>query len=182
MRNWGTIVTGFYILIVAGLSPVFGLFALNIGDRPLFEHLDWYLDPASWRYWSAVALLGGGPLVLFVVGVDTSRRRLKPRRHILVSAAAAGLALTLLVVAVIANVIMAIPAQRTVRHRSLRRYPQLDHPRGLPGLLATLGARALADGRAASRSGDACLPLAGGGQRARIADRASVACDRASTQ
>jgi hypothetical protein len=109
MRNWGTIVTGFYILIVAGLSPVFGLFALNIGDRPLFEHLDWYLDPANWRYWSGVALLGGGPLVLFVVGVDTSRRRLKPRRHILVSAAAAGLALTLLVVAVIANVIMAIP-------------------------------------------------------------------------
>ncbi len=104
MRNWGTVVTGFYILVVAGLSPIFGLFALNIGARPLFEDVTWSLI-AKWDYWAWVALLGGGPLVLLLAGVDTSRKRLKPQRHILISAAAAGLALALLVLAAVASVV-----------------------------------------------------------------------------
>ena len=98
MRNWGTVVTGFYILVVAGLSPVLELFAENIGARRLFEHFTWE-RVASWEYGAWFALLGGGPLVLFLVSVDASRKRLKPRRHILISAAATGFALALLVLA-----------------------------------------------------------------------------------
>jgi hypothetical protein len=108
MRNWGTVVTAFYILVVAGFSPVLELFAENIGARPLFENFTW-ARVASWEYWAWVALLGGGPLVLFLVSVDTSRKRLKPRRHVLVSAAAAGLALAALVFAALVSAFDAIP-------------------------------------------------------------------------
>jgi hypothetical protein len=107
MRNWGTVVTGFYILVIAGLSPTLGFFAFNIGDRPWLEGLAWS-DLAGWKYWAWVALLGGGPLILFLVNIDTSRRP-RPQRHILVSAAAAGLALALLIIAAVTNVIAALP-------------------------------------------------------------------------
>lgn len=110
MRNWGTVITGFYILVVAGLSPIFALFALNVGEQPWLHGLDWS-DLASWKYWAWVALLAVGPLVLFLVTVDTLRKRLMPRRHILVSAAAAGFALMLLVTAAVTNLITAIPRE-----------------------------------------------------------------------
>jgi hypothetical protein len=104
MRNWGTVVTGFYMVIVAALSLAIGLGLLgnaNLWSPPL----DW-VGVAVWTGWTL--LLAGGPLVLLFVGVDTSRLKLRPRRHILVSAAATGLALSLLVLAAVASVVAAI--------------------------------------------------------------------------
>ena len=53
-------------------------------------------------------MLAGGPLVLLLVHVDMRFERPKPRRHILMSGAAAGLALSLLVLAAVASVGAAI--------------------------------------------------------------------------
>jgi len=112
VRNWGTLITGFYIAVIAALSPVFSLIALNIGAAPWLEHLerafggDWNLTALI--VWAA--LLAGGPLVLLLVTVDPARRKLRPRRHIWVSAAAAGLAFALLFGAAATNLITALPS------------------------------------------------------------------------
>jgi len=104
MRNWGTVVTGFYIAIVAALSPGVGLIALGNADLSHESLTGW--ESLSWGGW--ILLLGGGPLALLFTGVDISRVNLKPRRHILASAAAAGLALSLLVLAALASGVAAI--------------------------------------------------------------------------
>jgi hypothetical protein len=116
MRNWGTAVTAFYILIVAGLSPAVVILAVEIGDRPpteWFSHIYWR-DLTSWEYWVWVMLLAGGPLVLLLIHVGMPRKRSRPRRHILVAAAAAGLALALLVTAAAASVVTAIDVRGTL--------------------------------------------------------------------
>jgi hypothetical protein len=110
MRNWGTVVTGFYVLVVAGLVPAAHLLLFSIGQRRLgevgwSEFDSWY---SGWLPFVWIALLAGSPLVLLLVGVDTSRRRLRRRQHIAVSAAAAGLALALLTVAAAASVLAAL--------------------------------------------------------------------------
>src|SRR5262249_28656624 len=98
-RNWGTIITGFYILVVAALTLAAGLIALGNANPVFLFHgsrAEW-IGFAVWVGWTL--LLAGGPLVLLFVGVDASRVKLRPRRHILVSAVAAGLALSLLLFA-----------------------------------------------------------------------------------
>jgi hypothetical protein len=110
VRNWGTAVTAFYILIVAGLSPAAVILAVEIGGRPpaaWFSHIH-LRDLIKWEYWAWVMLLAGGPLVLLLIQVGMPRKRSRPRRHILVAAAAAGLALALLVIAAAVSVVTAI--------------------------------------------------------------------------
>ncbi|HKX06716.1 MAG TPA: hypothetical protein VJN67_00915 [Stellaceae bacterium] len=107
MRNWGTVVTGFYIAIVAALSPAVGLLVLT-DAHPSFDasrSSDW-LGVAIWGGWTL--LIAGGPLVLLFVGVGTSRMKPRPRRHILISAAATGLALSLLIFGAVASVVVVI--------------------------------------------------------------------------
>jgi hypothetical protein len=106
MRNWGTIVTGFYILVVAGLSPAVALLLLLIGDQRSTDVqwsrlVEWY---SEWWVLTWMVLLVIGPLVLLIVSVDRSRERPKRRRHIAISATAAGFALALLVFAAVASV------------------------------------------------------------------------------
>jgi len=110
MRNWGTAVTAFYILIVACLSPAVVILAVEIGDQPPTKWFsDIYLrDLIKWEYWVWVMLMAGGPLILLLIHVGMPRKRLRPRRHILLAAAAAGLALALLVIAAAVSVVTAI--------------------------------------------------------------------------
>ena len=107
MRNWGTVVTGFYMVIIAALSPAVGFIVL--GDaHPTFDATrtaDW-IGVAIWGGWTL--LLAGGPLVLLLVGVDASRIKLRPRRHILMSAVAVGLALSLLIFLAVASAVATI--------------------------------------------------------------------------
>jgi hypothetical protein len=109
MRNWGTIITAFYIVVVAALSPVFGLsvvWRLNLLDASFdpSRGADW-VGVTAWAGWTL--LIAGGPLVL-LVSVHPRFERSRPRRHILVSAAAAGVALSLLVLAAVASISVAI--------------------------------------------------------------------------
>jgi len=106
MRNWGTVVTGFYILIVAGLSP-FAIWLMLSIDQPI----PWSGLAQAYSHWFGltwIALLAGGPLVLLLVNADTARKRLRSRRHIAVSAAAAGLALSLLILAAVASIVVVL--------------------------------------------------------------------------
>ncbi len=110
MRNWGTAVTAFYVLIVAALSPGFALFVTIFGNGQ-----DWsrqFRDGlastyAEWGFWAWILVLAGGPLILLFLRIDLSHLRLRPRRRLAASVAAAGFALALLLLAAIVNVALA---------------------------------------------------------------------------
>jgi hypothetical protein len=110
MRNWGTAVTAFYVLVIAALSPGFALFVTMVGDSP-----DWrrqFRDGlastyAEWGFWAWILALAGGPLILLCLRIDLSHLRLRPRRRLAVSVAAAGFALALLLLAAVVNIALA---------------------------------------------------------------------------
>lgn len=106
MRHWGAVVTGFYILIVAGLSPFVAWLMLSIGEPTSVSGLAQAYS--NWFVLAWIPLLAGGPLVLLLVHADPARMRLRPRRHIAVSAAAAGFALSLLVLAAAASIVVVL--------------------------------------------------------------------------
>jgi hypothetical protein len=93
VRRWGVIISGFYAAVIFGLlMPGF----LVISRLPLkkgqgFEW--WHVYPADAGSIVVVMfglILVGGQALLLFLSVDTSWRRLKPRRHIAVSAALTG--------------------------------------------------------------------------------------------
>ena len=154
MRNWGTAVTAFYILIVAGLSPAVVILAVEIGDRPpteWFSHIYWR-DLTSWEYWVWVMLLAGGPLVLLLIHVGMPREAVKAppsyscrRRGGRAGPGAACHCGGSSVVRAIDVVVLFL--------QRLLVGPSLD----LARLLAAVDACALADGRTPPRSGGAYL-------------------------
>ncbi len=90
MRRWGILITGFYAaIVVALLGPGMALMAgQSWGDVAGFY--------TSWLLWLWVVFLVGGEALLLFLLVDRSRRRLRPRRHILVSVLTGGLMFALL--------------------------------------------------------------------------------------
>jgi hypothetical protein len=83
MRKWGIVITIVYALIVLGLlTPVAMLLAgVQLADLAG----NFWGSFATWFYWiPAGAVLCGEAALLFLT-VDTSRQRLKPRAHVLVS-------------------------------------------------------------------------------------------------
>jgi hypothetical protein len=96
MRKWGIAVTLLYALILLGLI-VPGTIFLVAKDFP--EALaEAYRTAFFWML--AGAVLASQALLLFL-SVDTSRKRLKPRTHVLVSCAVAGLLTALLTSAIV---------------------------------------------------------------------------------
>ena len=78
LRNWGIAITIFYALaLVFLLMPACWYLLL---DQSNIEKL--YQE---WAFWVWPAILIGGEAILLFISVDTSRKRLKPRRHILIS-------------------------------------------------------------------------------------------------
>jgi len=102
MRNWGVVITTFYVLIVAGFSPAILLLAAGNEFRELW--FDLYSEPWTWVL---IVLLAGGPLILLLVRVDTRQKRPKRRLHIAAAVAAAALAFSLLAVGAAASLNMA---------------------------------------------------------------------------
>ena len=135
MRNWGTAVTAFYILIVASLSPPIAYLAALEVERWSWTKLsaatlkDWaeiisVVSFVAWKdlypgqYFGWVALLAGGPLVLLFIRVDPKHMKLRPRRHIFVSATATGLTLSVLVAEATASVIVAVMGDKPLHEKS----------------------------------------------------------------
>ena len=100
MRNWGIVITVFYALVVVCLLLPGGLF---LAGQPGFFDLSGSYGNflAHWLTWIWIAILVAGQALLLFLSVDTSRKRLKPRQHVLVSLAAAALLLALLAYAAI---------------------------------------------------------------------------------
>lgn len=84
MRRWGTVISVAYALII--------LVLVVPGVAFLFDY-----DPANalnvyreWIVWIPIAIVVAGQALLLFVSVVTSRQRLKPRAHILVSGLVTG--------------------------------------------------------------------------------------------
>ena len=112
MQRWGIIVTAVYLLIlVVFLWPLTGY--VVGGDKSFFELLGQLFDPDGftnglWIFWLSAAVLMAVQALLLFVSVDTSRKRLRPRRHVLISVSTITFAVGLLSAAVFAPVVMAI--------------------------------------------------------------------------
>ncbi len=111
MRRWGVIISGFYAAVVFGLLVPGFLVILKL---PLEkgEGFDWwnvytYTEDFLFFLLPWGLLFVGGQALLLFLSVDTSWRRLKPRRHIAITAALTGLLITLLAVAGILSLAMA---------------------------------------------------------------------------
>jgi hypothetical protein len=95
MRNWGIVVTAFYVLALMGLLVPGGLLLATWPDIP--DLLDFYGNSlTSWLTWVWIVILVGGQALLLFLSVDTSRKKLKPRQHVLVSISTAALLFALL--------------------------------------------------------------------------------------
>ncbi|HKW89471.1 MAG TPA: hypothetical protein VJN21_12020 [Candidatus Acidoferrales bacterium] len=105
MRKWGIVVTVCYFLIlIVFLLPA--ALTLIRGDTPFMKEIADYLT--HWQTWATFAVVVGGQALLLFVSVDTPRKRLKPRTHIMVSVIVAGMFLSMLAYAAIWSVYVAI--------------------------------------------------------------------------
>lgn len=95
MRRWGIAVTTFYLLVVVVLVLP-GVYAITM--KSMLRGLPkFYADLSQeWLTWLWVGILGGGQALLLFLSVDTSHRKLKPRRHVLISVATAAILIALL--------------------------------------------------------------------------------------
>jgi hypothetical protein len=95
MNKWGIAVTTFYLLVLVCLVLP-GVHAITM--KPMWSGLPkFYADLSQeWMAWLWVGILGGGQALLLFLSVDTSHRKLKPRRHVLLSMATAAILVALL--------------------------------------------------------------------------------------
>jgi hypothetical protein len=102
MRKWGVLISIFYALIVVcGLVPAGVLLVgTDLQDLPKLPQalIEVY---KTWTTWIPVGAVLSGQVLLLFLSVDTSWRRLKPRRHIFVSCAVAGMLVALLTTAAV---------------------------------------------------------------------------------
>ena len=105
MRKWGIWITTFYFLIVTGL--ILPGVQLLMKDRPesLTEWLGIYHD---WLVWLWIGILVGGEALLLFLSVDPSHKRLRPRQHVLASAALVTLMVALLAFAGVVSLLVAM--------------------------------------------------------------------------
>ena len=104
MRNWGIVVTGFYMIVVAALSPLSLLLTMDRKDSSTGEFLSKLVEfHMSWGGIIWVAVLVAAPLVLLVTRVDLTRKNLMPQRQKRVAVAAIAFAVALLSAAALAS-------------------------------------------------------------------------------
>lgn len=106
MRKWGILISVFYALIVVGLLLP-GMIFLFGGDYS--KSVSGFNDDlghafGSWIVWTVIAILLSGQALLLFLSVDTSRKRLKPRAHILTSVIVTSVLLALLALAMIFSI------------------------------------------------------------------------------
>jgi hypothetical protein len=102
MKKWGLVVTLFFIAAVVLLLVPTAV--LLIGSSSSLKASDFADAYRSSFIWSCVAVVVLGEILLLWLKVDTTRRRLKPRTHILVSAVTTALFVAILTF----NIILAV--------------------------------------------------------------------------
>jgi hypothetical protein len=102
MRKWGVLISIFYALIVVCVLVPVGvlLVGTDLQDLPKLPQalIEVY---KTWTTWIPVGAVLSGQVFLLFLSVDTSWQRLKPRRHVFVSCAVAGMLVALLTTAVV---------------------------------------------------------------------------------
>lgn len=105
MRKWGIVVTAFYGLIVlAFLAPLVMILAKSTALTPA----DFKETYANWFIWICLAILLAGQGLLLWLSVDTSKKRLKPRTHVLVTSALASMFVMILTVGIFGCLLVAV--------------------------------------------------------------------------
>ena len=111
MRRWGIVITTLYAAVVTGFLAPFIVWQWGVETSwtevyqvvfSLSDQQGILVLTAPW-----VVLLVGGHAALLFLSVDTSHRRLKPRRHLAYSAATVGAALALLTFSAVSSLFVA---------------------------------------------------------------------------
>ena len=110
MQRWGIITAAFYAVVLTIF--LFPIGALLMGVE-YFEALSNLFDPAAWDdglifVWLLIALFVAAQAILLFVSVDTSRKRLKPRRKLAASVASTSFAVGFMSIAILLNIVVAI--------------------------------------------------------------------------
>jgi len=96
MRKWGVLITGFYAFVLLFIvDPMTGLLFDGMKEATWLKLPWWYDEKFLTLFIWAAVLIAGQALLLFV-SVDTSFRRVQPRRHIGVAIGTVALAVGLL--------------------------------------------------------------------------------------
>jgi hypothetical protein len=98
MRKWGILISAFYALILLALIVPAATFLARADDISSWSRFLEIVQEAyrSWILWLLIAVVLASQALLLFVSVDTSKKRLKPRAHILVSCVAAAVLTALL--------------------------------------------------------------------------------------
>lgn len=106
MRNWGRVITLLYMALVICLCPALLVVLAEVRRPGMWTDLrEVYF---IWGVWVALLPLLLGPLVLFLVPVDTTVRP-RQRSHIAYTATAVGLAFAMLMGMAVFNALLAVP-------------------------------------------------------------------------
>ena len=108
MRKWGLVVSVFYAgAVILLLVP---LVVALVGDWHSVGDLHRHIVEAYgyWATWLFVGVFIAGQVLLLVLSVDVTERRLKPRTHVLLSALVAGLFLAVLTSAAVLSIAAAL--------------------------------------------------------------------------
>jgi hypothetical protein len=107
MRRWGVVMSAIYAVVLVGVL-VPGAVVISGGSdstrswgRFLSDLGSTYM---SWGLWIPVTMVLAGQVLLLFLSVDTSWRRLKPRRHIAIACGTAGGLTALLAISAIWSV------------------------------------------------------------------------------
>jgi hypothetical protein len=107
MRRWGLIVSGFYILAVAALSPAVGYAIAHLTGAKI-EFPGWAAWYSSLLPWLWIAIVAAGPLILLIIHVETKKREAIPQRALTWTVAATALAVAVLTLAMLASLTVTI--------------------------------------------------------------------------
>lgn len=112
MRRWGAVITLFYALVIVALMIPADV--LLVGDFSSAGGFQQALKEASalGGTWIFVGIFVGAQALLLFLRVDTSFRRLRPRAHVMVSAATAALFLGLLTLAAGFSALLALKGEK----------------------------------------------------------------------
>jgi len=99
MRNWGIVITGFYAVVVIFLFT-YGIVLLGAPDTIDFKGPGDFLEDPYMALIPILIIVSAQVLLLFL-SVDSSWRRMKPQRHVMVTVSLVGFMLTILAVAIV---------------------------------------------------------------------------------
>ena len=112
MRKWGLVVSLFYAATVVLLLVPFAVALVGNWKTAADLHSHIVETYSYWATWVVVAVFVFGQVLLLVLSVDLTQRRLKPRTHVLISAVISGLFLAIISSLTILSLALAIRGDR----------------------------------------------------------------------